>query len=74
MWYLYIPFFLHGLAYSIYSPIIFSIFKYEVDEKYIGTAFGIVFSLYNLIYIFYLYTYGAIVDKYEGKREGYVKA
>jgi len=74
MLWLYLPFFLHGLAYSMYSPIVFSIFKYEVDEKFIGTAFGIVFSLYNMIYVFYLYTYGWIVDKYNGKREGFLKA
>lgn len=69
-----LPYVINGMAYSIYSPIIWSIIKFEIDERFIGMAFGIVFSIYNVLYIIELHIYGMIVDKYEGKRMGYYYA
>lgn len=69
-----LPYIINGIAYSIYSPIIWSIIKFEIDERFIGIAFGIVFSIYNFLYIIELHIYGVIVDKYEGKRMGYYYA
>lgn len=69
-----IPFVILGLSYAMYSPVIWSIIKYEVDEKYIGTAFGIVWSAYSATYILVLYLYGLIVGKYNGSRKGYLYA
>lgn len=71
VYYIMIPFIINGFAYSIYSPLIWSIIKYEVDEKYIGTAFGIVFSIYNIIGSIYLVVYGAITDHFNDNRKGY---
>lgn len=62
-----IPFILNALAYSIYSPIIWSIIKYEVDQDLIGTAYGIVFASYNLIGLIPLIIYAVLVDSYNTK-------
>jgi len=51
-YYLIIPFILQGFAYSLYAPIAYACIKYEVDEKHIGTAFGLLFSLYNIFTAF----------------------
>jgi len=72
--YVIIPFVFNAMAYSIYSPIIWSIVKYEVPEDMIGTVFGIVFSTYNLIGFIPLVIYGAIVDEYNQTREGFFRA
>lgn len=69
-----IPFVMLGLSYAMYSPVIWSIIKYEVDESHIGTAFGIVWSAYSATYILFLYLYGWIVGKYNGSRKGYLWA
>lgn len=51
-YYLVVPFVLQGLAYSLYAPIAYACIKYEVDEKHVGTAFGLLFSLYNVFTAF----------------------
>lgn len=40
--YILIPFLIIAIGYSLFSPIIWSCIKFEVSEKNIGTAFGIV--------------------------------
>lgn len=69
-----LPFVILGFSYAMYSPVIWSIIKYEVDEKCIGTAFGIVWSMYSATYILFLYLYGLIVDTFKGTRKGYFYA
>lgn len=74
IYYVIIPFIFNAVAYSINSPIAWSIFKYEVQEDMIGTVYGIVFATYNLIGIFPYIIYGDITDDYNDTREGFFRA
>lgn len=72
--YVLIPFIFNAVAYSIYSPIIWSIIKYEVQEDMIGTIYGITFASYNILGVIPYIVYGAIADAYNDTREGFFRA
>lgn len=59
-----IPFVIIALGFTINSPIGWSCVKFEVDEQHIGTAFGVLMSLYNLVGILLIQIYAYIVDYY----------
>lgn len=40
-----------AVSYSLFSPILWACIKFEVLEDNLGTAYGIVFSIYNLLYV-----------------------
>lgn len=59
-----IPFLIISVAFTFNSPIGWSCVKFEVDEIHIGTAFGVMMSLYNLVGVVFMYIYAMLVDNY----------